>query len=67
MDVYIRRGTSAESYHRVLDDDLDAAIIVQPPFAIPKSCDWRILRTCIDGKSRSTRPFGERAIHGASA
>jgi DNA-binding transcriptional LysR family regulator len=44
MDVYIRRGTSAESYHRVLDGDLDAAIIVQPPFAIPKSCDWRLLR-----------------------
>jgi DNA-binding transcriptional LysR family regulator len=44
MDVYIRRGTSAESYQRVLDGDLDAAIIVQPPFAIPKSCDWRILR-----------------------
>jgi DNA-binding transcriptional LysR family regulator len=44
MDVYIRRGTSAESYDRVLNGDLDAAIIVQPPFAIPKSCDWRILR-----------------------
>jgi DNA-binding transcriptional LysR family regulator len=45
IDVHITRGTSAELYRRVLDaDDLDAAIITQPPFAIPKRCDWRLLR-----------------------
>jgi DNA-binding transcriptional LysR family regulator len=45
IDVHITRGTSAELYGKVLDsDDLDAAIIAQPPFAIPKSCDWRLLR-----------------------
>ena len=45
IDVRITRGTSAELYRKVLDgDDLDAAIISQPPFAIPKSCDWRLLR-----------------------
>jgi len=45
IDVRITRGTSAELYRKVLDgDDLDAAIITQPPFAIPKSCDWRMLR-----------------------
>src|SRR5262249_24172657 len=43
--VQITRGTSGELYRRVVDSgDLDAAIIAQPPFAIPKSCDWRVLR-----------------------
>ena len=44
LDVYMMRVTSSEAYRRVLDGDLDAAIIVQPPFAIPKSCDWRVFR-----------------------
>jgi DNA-binding transcriptional LysR family regulator len=45
IDVRITRGTSAELYRKVLDgDELDAAIISQPPFAIPKRCDWRLLR-----------------------
>ena len=45
IDVHITRGISAELYRKVLDgDDLDAAIITQPPFAIPKRCDWRLLR-----------------------
>jgi DNA-binding transcriptional LysR family regulator len=45
IDVRITRGTSAELYRKVLDgDDLDAAIITRPPFVIPKSCDWRLLR-----------------------
>jgi DNA-binding transcriptional LysR family regulator len=45
IEVRITRGASAELYRKVLDgDDLDAAIIAQPPFAIPKRCDWRLLR-----------------------
>lgn len=45
LDVRITRGTSAELYRKILaGDDLDAAIIAQPPFAIPKSCGWRLLR-----------------------
>jgi DNA-binding transcriptional LysR family regulator len=45
IDIHIARGSSAELYRRVVDgDDLDAAIIVQPPFAMPKICDWRLLR-----------------------
>jgi DNA-binding transcriptional LysR family regulator len=45
IDVRIARGTSAQLYRRLLDgDDLDAAIIAQPPFAAPKSYDWRLLR-----------------------
>jgi DNA-binding transcriptional LysR family regulator len=45
IDVHITRGTSGELYRKVVDvGDLDAAIIAQPPFAIPKSCDWCLLR-----------------------
>lgn len=45
IDFHITRGTSAELYRKVLEgDDLDAAIITQPPFVVPKSCDWRLLR-----------------------
>jgi DNA-binding transcriptional LysR family regulator len=31
-------------YQKVLDGDLDAAIIARPPFAIPKAYDWQLLR-----------------------
>jgi DNA-binding transcriptional LysR family regulator len=45
IDVHVTRGTSAVLYRKILDgDDLDAAIIAQPPFALPKSFDWRLLR-----------------------
>ena len=45
IDVQIASGVSSELYRKVLDgDDLDAAIIGQPPFVIPKSCNWRLLR-----------------------
>ena len=45
IDVHVTRGTSAVLYRKILDgDDLDAAIIAQPPFAMPKSFDWRVLR-----------------------
>jgi len=45
IDVHITSGSSSDLYRRVLDGhDLDAALIAQPPFAIPKSCGWRPLR-----------------------
>jgi DNA-binding transcriptional LysR family regulator len=45
IDVNIAAGHSGELYRKVLDgDDLDAAVITEPPFAIPKSCDWQLLR-----------------------
>jgi DNA-binding transcriptional LysR family regulator len=45
IDVQIASGVSSELYRKVLDgDDLDAAIVGQPPFVIPKSCNWRLLR-----------------------
>lgn len=44
IDIYIEAGVSRELYHQVLHDKLDAALIVAPPFAVPKSFVWRILR-----------------------
>src|SRR5215207_11070718 len=44
MEIYIMPGTSAELYHQVLDGQLDAAIVTQPQFKIPKVCDWQVLR-----------------------
>jgi DNA-binding transcriptional LysR family regulator len=45
IDVHITSGISSDLYRKVLDSDgLDAAIVAQPPFAIPKSHDWRLLR-----------------------
>jgi len=45
IDVNIAVGHSGGLYRKVLDgDDLDAAVITEPPFAIPKSCAWRMLR-----------------------
>jgi len=43
--IRIIRGGSAELYARVLEGDLDAAIIIQPSFTIPKTCDWRVFRS----------------------
>src|SRR6266571_1510125 len=45
IEVTIMVGHSGGLYRKVLDgDDLDAAVITEPPFAIPKSCTWRMLR-----------------------
>src|SRR5262245_60585920 len=45
IDFSVAGGNSGELYRKVLDgDDLDAAVITEPPFAIPKSFAWRMLR-----------------------
>ncbi len=44
LDVHITPGLSRDLYPKVLDGDLDAAILVQPEFALPKTCAWRVLR-----------------------
>jgi DNA-binding transcriptional LysR family regulator len=44
IQPYIVRDTSAALYRMVLNGDLDSAIISQPPFTMPKSCDWQVLR-----------------------
>lgn len=45
VDVYIAAGVSRSLYHQVVSEALDAALIVEPQFAIPKSLVWRVLRS----------------------
>jgi DNA-binding transcriptional LysR family regulator len=42
--VRIIRDHSAGLYPRIISGQIDAAITSQPPFAIPKTCDWCVLR-----------------------
>ena len=44
LDLYIVPGISSDLYRRIVDRDLDAAIVVEPPFAIGKEFDWMLLR-----------------------
>ena len=44
INVYIRPGYSADLYRAVEEGDLDAAMVLQAPFALPKTCDWQLLR-----------------------
>jgi DNA-binding transcriptional LysR family regulator len=46
IDIFVRGGLSVELYHQLLDGGLglDAVLVAQPPFALPKAYDWRLLR-----------------------
>src|SRR5712671_6472021 len=44
IELHMTQSASKELYRMVLDGDLDAAIIAEPHFSIPKSCDWQLLR-----------------------
>jgi DNA-binding transcriptional LysR family regulator len=44
IEVRIVGNTAAPLYAQVLNGELDAAIIIKPPFPVPKVCDWRLLR-----------------------
>ncbi len=45
LELYVSPGTSMDLYARLMDGALDACLVVQPPFALPKACDWRRLRS----------------------
>lgn len=45
VDYFIRPGSSVDLYHAVIEGELDAALIVRPPFAIPKSAGFDTLRS----------------------
>jgi DNA-binding transcriptional LysR family regulator len=45
IEIHIVGGLAAQLYPRVLSGELDAALIMKPPFPIPKTCDWCVLRT----------------------
>ena len=44
INVFIKPGYSAELYAAVENGELDAAIVLQAPFALPKTCNWEVLR-----------------------
>ena len=44
INVFIKPGYSPDLYRSVENGDLDAAIVLEAPFTLPKSCDWQLLR-----------------------
>jgi DNA-binding transcriptional LysR family regulator len=44
LAVTILRETAGELYTKVLQGSLDAAILPEPSFAMPKTCDWQLVR-----------------------
>ena len=44
IQVFIKPGYSAELYRAVEGGDLDAAVVLQAPYVLPKTCDWQLLR-----------------------
>ncbi len=44
INVFIKPGYSAELVRDVEQGDLDAAVVLQAPFSLPKTCQWLLLR-----------------------
>lgn len=44
IQVFIKPGYSPELHRAVDSGELDAAIVLQAPFALPKTCGWELLR-----------------------
>src|SRR5882757_2407950 len=44
INVFIKPGYSPELYRAVENGELDAAIVLEAPFALPKTCSWQLLR-----------------------
>lgn len=44
LEYFMQPGSSVDLYHRVVEGELDAALIVRPQFAIPKSTGWLTIR-----------------------
>ncbi|RTZ41606.1 LysR family transcriptional regulator [Candidimonas sp. SYP-B2681] len=44
LSIYIAYGVSAELYRKVHDGQLDIAIVIEPPFALSKTCVWQPLQ-----------------------
>nr|WP_256127041.1 LysR family transcriptional regulator [Ameyamaea chiangmaiensis] len=45
IELLVDHGTSSELYKRLLDDTLDAVVIAEPPFELPKGYQWRRIRS----------------------
>lgn len=44
LNAFLLPGTSNSLYRDVLDGSIDAALVVEPPFALAKSLCWQVLR-----------------------
>lgn len=44
INVFIQPGFSADLYRAVENNELDAAVVLQAPFELPKTCEWTLLR-----------------------
>jgi DNA-binding transcriptional LysR family regulator len=44
INVFIKPGYSAELYRAVEEGELDAALVLEAPYPLPKTCDWQLLR-----------------------
>lgn len=44
INVFIKPGYSADLYRAVEEGDLDAALVLQAPYVLPKTCEWQLLR-----------------------
>lgn len=44
VNVNIQSGVSAQLYIEVEAGNLDAAFVLEAPFPLPKTCEWRLLR-----------------------
>jgi DNA-binding transcriptional LysR family regulator len=44
ISVFIQPGYSADLYRAVENGDLDAAVVMEAPFVLHKTCGWQLLR-----------------------
>lgn len=44
VSVFIKPGYSADLYRAVEQGELDAAVVLEAPFALHKTCGWQLLR-----------------------
>lgn len=44
IELFILPGTSPEIYRLLAEERIDAAILVRPPFVLPKALEWQVLR-----------------------
>ena len=44
INVFIKPGYSVDLYRAVEGGELDAAVVLQAPFPLPKTCQWQLLR-----------------------
>lgn len=45
VEVFVQPGTSSSLYNKLQGGRIDAAILIKPPFPLPKSLEWRLLRS----------------------